>query len=102
MTKLKSYSVEQLRTPRAPVGVGAQKGACLYYPNFSVQSDLWAKQALLFWDFIATIIPKDVSLSAIAESNPHFSGTRRGWCAAAVGRRDAGKGTGWSACTESD
>lgn len=67
---MKSYSLDQLRPPRGPSGVGLQRSACLYYPNFSVHDELWAKEALLLCNFIATIIPRDVDLLTPLRKRP--------------------------------
>ena len=37
-----------IRMGRAPGSVGIQANTCLYYPNYSVQDEQWAKQVPLF------------------------------------------------------
>jgi len=58
-------SFDLIRMGRAPGSVGMQADTCLYYPNYSVQDEQWAKQVLLFWDSISTIIPRDVDPGSI-------------------------------------
>lgn len=57
--------------PRAPYGLDASVTNCLYYPFFAIQNEDWAKKALLFWDSIATIVPKDVDLKTVGDATFH-------------------------------
>lgn len=73
-----------------------QRTACLYYPNFGVPDELWAKEALLLWDFIATIIPRGVDLTQVAKKYPLFqelteSGALRPWAVEMQVREKAGE-----------
>lgn len=45
--------------------MGFREDTCLYYPNFSFEDEAWAKQALIVWDKIATIVPADVDTNLI-------------------------------------
>jgi hypothetical protein len=56
--------------PRAPLGISVEKPTCLYYPYFSMRDIEWTKKALLFWDTIATIVPKSVDVTDLPD--PHF------------------------------
>lgn len=56
-------SMNVVGRPRAPYGVSIDKPTCLYYPFFTMQDQEWTKKALLFWDRIATIVPKNVDLT---------------------------------------
>src|ERR671918_278038 len=58
-------SFDLIRMGRAPGSVGIQADTSLYYPNYSVKDELWAKQVLLFWDSISTIVPRDVDPTSI-------------------------------------
>lgn len=49
-----------VRRPRAPEGVAVRPNLCLYYPYYEVRDETWAKEALLYWETIATIVPLDV------------------------------------------
>jgi len=33
---------------------------CLYYPYYEVRDEMWVKEALLYWETIATIVSKGV------------------------------------------
>jgi uncharacterized protein DUF6236 len=60
-------TARSIRTGRAPAGIEQRPGTCLYYPYFSISNETWLKEALLWWDRIATIVPNDVPIEAIAD-----------------------------------
>lgn len=49
-----------MKRSRAPEGVGSRPETCLYYPYYEVREEAWVKEALLYWDMVATIVPVDV------------------------------------------
>ncbi len=55
-----------VRRPRAPEGVAVRPDVCLYYPHFEVRDENWAKEALLYWETIATIVPLDVDTASFS------------------------------------
>jgi len=55
-----------VRRPRAPEGVAVPPDVCLYYPHFEVRDENWAKEALLYWETIATIVPLDVDTASFS------------------------------------
>lgn len=61
---MKSQSPRPWRPPirrnRAPEGVGSRPDTCLYYPYYEIRDQVWVKEALLYWDKVATIVPLDV------------------------------------------
>jgi hypothetical protein len=49
-----------IKRTRVPEGVGPRPDTCLYFPYYEVRDETWAKEALLYWDKVATIVPIDV------------------------------------------
>lgn len=79
---------------RAPREVSTTGATCLYYPFFSIQDQDWTKRALLFWDTIATIIPKTVDFSEIVDPSFHAlmsAGALRPWAVSSEIRSDVAK-----------
>src|SRR5690242_17951955 len=44
---------------RAMLGNRVRKRRILYYPTINIPSGQWLRQAILYWDEIASIVPKD-------------------------------------------
>lgn len=55
-----------VRRPRAPENVPTRPDVCIYYPYYEVRDEMWAKEALLYWETIATIVPLDVDTASFA------------------------------------
>ena len=46
------------------------KRSILYYPTIDIPSDLWLRQAILYWDEVSSIVPKDHSGKILTELSP--------------------------------
>lgn len=53
-------------SPRAPSNVEPGGAVALYYPYFSVRDELWAKQILILWDRLVSIVPQAVTFDSVS------------------------------------